>query len=661
MKSATAILALLQLQPGQRAFRDKDWPSAQRLFAEAIRLEPANPAAHKWLGMTFAAQEKYLDAELPFRRSCELAPADPDTCYYWGRTLFTLSRFEAALAAFDKSKPAPRVILGQALAHEGLDHFRDAERLYKQAIASGYEQARADYERFRRKQSVSAGTAVTAVRFDPKALPFTVRNGARGAKRLIETMLSGVAVIDFDNDGWEDIFISTGEGSNGLLRNNRDGTFTDVAEKAGVRGPGWSMGAAAADYDNDGFTDLYVTGVRETRLYRNQRDGTFSAVPFPQSRKWSVSAIWFDYDNDRLLDLFEVRYVEYDEAKETYCGTPQHRQYCHPKLYAPLANALYRNLGGGRFEDVSGRSGIARHEGKGMGAALGDFDNDGWLDLFVANDTVPNLLLHQSAPGRFENIALSAGVAYNESGTAISSMGAELRDIDNDGHEDLWITALSNETFPLFRNQGSGFFRDITLESGLGKASLPWTGWSNAIADFNNDGWKDLFTANGHVMDNAEATSGRQSRQPNQLYLNRQKSFEAVTLAGEAFHRGLAWGDFDRDGRLDLVVTRLNESAQVLWNRTAPAGNWIAFDLEGTKSNRDGIGAMIEVRAGSAKQWNRRTAASGYGATSSRLVHFGLGSAPAVDGVTVRWPSGAVQTLGRQPVNRIVKVVEPAR
>jgi hypothetical protein len=418
------------------------------------------------------------------------------------------------------------------------------------------------------------------------------------------------------------------------------------------------MGAAAADFDNDGHTDLFVTGVGASRLYRNQGNGTFAEVPFPQSKLWSVAAVWFDYDNDRLLDLFEVRYVRYDESKETYCGTPEIRQYCHPKLYDPLANALYRNRGEGRFEDISEQSGISRLKGKGMGATLGDVDGDGRLELFVANDTVPNFLLRQTSPGKFEDEALTAGVAYGESGAAISSMGAELRDVDNDGREDLWITALSNEMFPLFRNRG-GSFQDITLESGIGKGSLPHTGWSNVIADLNNDGWKDLFTANGHVMDNAELTSGRKSRQPNQLYLNRHRSFETITLPGEAFHRGLAQGDFDRDGRLDLVVTRLNEPAIVLWNRSPRRGHWIAFDLRGTRSNRDGIGAMVMIRTARGKQWNRRTAASGYGATSSRLVHFGLGEADRVDEVEIRWPSGAVQRIGPATADRVIAIREP--
>jgi tetratricopeptide (TPR) repeat protein len=651
-----AMLLLFQLEPGQRSFRLKEWAAAERQFAEAVRKEPANAGAHKWLGMTYAAQEKYLQAEPSFRRACELK--DSDACYYLGRTLYSLSHFDQALDAFGKVKPATgRVLLGQALAHEALNHEDDAERLFKSAIAAGEQQAPLDYERFRKKKAVTS-EPVTAVAFERQTLPFTVRNGGRGQKRLKETMIAGLAVFDYNGDGWDDIFISNGEGPNGLLRNNRDGSFTDVAHEARVAGPGWSMGVAAADYDNDGHADLFVTGVRSSKLYRNRGDGTFEDIPFPPSGLWSVAAVWVDYDNDGKLDLFEVRYVAYDEAKEIYCGTSKLRQYCHPRHYEPLANALYRNLGGGKFADVSAETGIARYRGKGMGAALGDADGDGRLDLFVANDTVPNFLLHQTPDRQYEDIAAKAGVAYGENGQALSSMGAEFRDFDNDGREDLFVTALSNEAFPLWLNASGGLFRDITLESGVGKSSLPWTGWSNSVVDLNNDGWKDFFTANGHVMDNAELTSGRQSRQPNQVYLNRRRSFQAVELPGSAMHRGAAWGDFDRDGRIDIVVTRLNERAMILWNRTQESAHWIAFDLSGTRSNRDGIGAMVEIQTAGGRQWNRRTAASGYGCSPSKLVHFGLGKATHVNSAIIRWPSGLVQTIENLVGGRVVKVTE---
>jgi hypothetical protein len=662
---AIALLAAAQgfttlLQDGQHAFRVRDWVKAERAFAAAVRLQPSSALAQKWLGMTYAAEEKYILAEPPFHTACELDPKEPDVCYYWARTLFTLSRFEPALRAYEKdAKPwRGKTLLGMALALEALHRDAEAEKFYRDAIRAGDKNAPVDYEKFRRKQAAPPEPSPEII-FASTDLPATVRNGATGRKRLIETMIAGVAVLDFDGDGWPDIYICNGAGSpNALLRNNHDGTFTNVAKKAGVEARGYSMGVAAADFDNDGWVDLFVTGVHANHLFRNRHDGTFEELPFPQDGKWAVAAAWFDCDNDGLLDLFVVRYVEWDESKETYCGTSTYRQYCSPKEYRPLANALYRNMGGGKFRDVSVSSGIAAHLGKGMGVAIGDYDHDGRLDIFVANDTMPNSLLRNRGDGTFEEVALKAGVAFNENGTAVSSMGAEFRDYDNDGHEDLFITALTNETFALFHNTANGAFEDVTMPSGIAKASLPWTGWSNVVADFNNDGWKDLFVANGHVMDNAELSSGRESRQPNLLLTNGRRSFSGRTLPGAAFHRGLAWGDFDRDGRVDLVVTRLNEPAQVLWNRTEGAGNWIAFDLEGTKSNRDAIGAWVEVDSTEGKQWDRVAGWSGYGCSSSRRLHFGLGRATRATRVRVQWPAGSVTELRDVPAGQEVKVRE---
>ena len=505
-----------------------------------------------------------------------------------------------------------------------------------------------------------------------------VKNGATGEHHLIETMIAGVAVFDFDNDGWPDIFVANGASmpklekdnagySNRLFRNNHDGTFTDVTVKAGLAGSGFSMGVAAGDFDNDGNIDLFVTGVRANTLYRNRGDGTFQdvtkAAGLQSDGKWSVAAGWFDFDNDGLLDLFVVRYVDWDPAQEPFCGAaadplfhrPGYRQYCNPALYRPLANALYRNLGGGRFRDVSAETGIADYAGKGMGVAFGDFDGDGRLDIFVANDTLPNFLFHNEG-GRFRDIALEAGVAYCEDGKAVSSMGVDFRDFDNDGREDLFITALSDESFPLFRG-GADHFTDAT--DAIGLSATPFTGWSTGMFDFNNDGWKDLFVAAGHVMDNAEMSSSRRSRQPDLIFLNRiGRKFDLQTLPGEALHRGAAFGDFDRDGRIDAVVTRLNEPPLVLRNVTQ-GGNWLEFALLGRKSNREGIGAMIHITANAGQQWNRVTTSTGYGGSSDRIVHFGLGAATLVSNVEIRWPSGVIQNLSAVAANQILTVQEP--
>jgi len=335
------------------------------------------------------------------------------------------------------------------------------------------------------------------------------------------------------------------------------------------------------------------------------------------------------------------------------------RQYCNPKLYQPLANALYHNEGNGRLRDVSRESGIEAHPGKGMGVAFGDMDGDGKLDIFVANDTMPNFLFHNRGDGTFEEVALQAGVAYAADGVALSSMGVDFRDYDNDGRDDLFITALSNETFPLFRNRG-GRFADVTYPSGIGKTSYPWSGWSCGMFDFNNDGHRDLFTANGHVMDNEELTSSRKSRQPNAVWINRgDGTFRIQLLPGEALHRGAAFGDFDRDGRIDAVVTRLNDRPVVLRNMTEGAGHWIELRLQGRRSNRDGIGARVRVVTKSGEQWNRVSTSVGYGGSSDRLVHFGFGSDPRVDLLEVEWPSGARQTLRKVAPDRFYELKEP--
>jgi enediyne biosynthesis protein E4 len=539
----------------------------------------------------------------------------------------------------------------------------------------------------------NAGAAPDPVTFEDVAarsgVNFVLRNSAAGRKHLLETMIGGVAVLDYNNDGKLDLYFVNGARlpemnkrdasyHNRLYRNNGQGSFTDLTAQAGVSGEGYEMGAAAADYDNDGFADLFLSGVSRNILYRNRGDGTFEDVTSRagmqdgksgQTKLWSVAAGWFDYDNDGFLDLFVVRYVKWDPEREPACGetAARLRTYCHPRYYAGLPNSLYRNNRDGTFSDVSVSSGIASFIGKGMSVAFADYDVDGDQDIFVTNDTIPNFLFRNEGGGRFSQVALQAGVAFNEDGRALSSMGVDFRDYDNDGRDDLFVTALANETFPLFRNLGRGLFDEVTFPARVGRATVAVSGWSNGVFDFNNDGYKDLFMANGDVQDNTELYSSRQSRQPNSILINQQDGTFAdfSRQAGPQFqavgmHRGAAFGDFDGDGRVDVAVTRLNEHAE-LFRNTSPASNhWLALRLVGSRSNRDGIGARVRVVSASRHaQWNHVATAVGYSSSSAAAVHFGLGKDALVKVVEITWPSGVLQRIENVAVDRYLVVREP--
>jgi hypothetical protein len=515
---------------------------------------------------------------------------------------------------------------------------------------------------------------------------FVLRDSATPQKRQIEPMVSGVAILDYNNDGKPDIYFVNGARQplldkpdpsfdNRLFRNNGDGTFTDVTVTAGVRGEGFATGVAAADFDNDGWEDLFIAGVNRNILYRNRGNGRFEDVtlhaglgsPAGGQKPWSVSAGWLDYDNDGLLDLFVVNYCAWDPAKEHACTIGSARTYCHPKYYEGLPNSLYHNNGNGTFTDVSAVSGIAAHIGKGMGLSFLDFDQDGRLDVFVANDTTPNFLFRNAGGGKFEEVALQAGVALNDDGRAVSSMGVDARDLDNDGREDLFVTANEGETFPVFRNLGRGLFSDVTYASGVGRQTRSRTGWSAGAFDFNNDGTKDLFAACGSIDNNVEEFSRRTSRQPNLVLANLGEGrFEDVSRqAGRDFQalarsRGAAFADLDGDGRVDVVVSRIGEPAAILRNTSTTPNHYLAIRLHGRRSNRDGLGAVIKVTGSSGRpQWNRATTAAGYGSSSDRTVYFGLGSDAAAASMEVVWPSGARQILRNVTGDRYLDLDEP--
>ena len=529
------------------------------------------------------------------------------------------------------------------------------------------------------KPPALAGQPVVAFRNVAAAsgLDFVLENHPTPRKHLIETMPGGVAVFDYNGDGLADIYFTNGAAVpslvkespkywNRLYRNEGGMKFKDVTAETRTAGEGYSIGAAAADYDNDGGVDLFVAGVRRNLLYRNQGDGTFQEVARHAgigSERWSVGGAWLDYDNDGLLDLFVVNYVEWTPEFDEYCGSrPANvRAYCHPRLFEGSANTLYRNRGNGTFEDVSGPTGIAAHVGKGMGVAVADYDLDGFADIFVTNDKQANFLFHNLAGAKFEEVALLAGGALRESGLPVSGMGADFRDYDNDGLPDILFTALSGETFPLFQNQGNGLFREASLASRMGPLSRKLSGWSVGLFDFNNDGWKDIFTTNAHVSDVIEFFEASKYKLPNSVFLNqgdgsfRDSSAEAgLAGAAPAAHRGGAFADFNNDGRIDVVATSLGGPAELWQNISAAENTSLTLKLLGTKSNRDGIGARVRIGT----QHNHITSAVGYASSSHGSVHFGTAKADRIGEVEIIWPSGVKQTLNNVETNRILEVRE---
>jgi hypothetical protein len=538
--------------------------------------------------------------------------------------------------------------------------------------------------------SMKGGSGEPRIKFEDvtaeSGIHFVVDNSETEQRFQVEPMIAGVGLLDFNNDGLLDIFFCNGADiwtlekneekySNRLYMNQGDFKFSDVTATARIRGQGYSMGAAAGDYDNDGWTDLYVTGVNRNILYRNLGNGRFENVTNRagvtgsvegRGKLWSVGAGWFDFDNDGDLDLFVVNYCVWSRERDSRCGAdkPGYRTYCHPKMYEPLPNLLYRNEGDGTFTDVSMKSGVGDHLGKGMGLAFADFDSDGYLDAFVSNDAWRNFLFRNLGTGRFEEIGMEAGVAYTDSARPVSGMGADAGDYDGDTLPDIFMTALSNETFPIFRNLGNRLFRDDRFQSGLGVDTLPWSGWSLGLVDLDNDSDLDLFTAGGHVQTNEELYTNRPSLQTNRVFENLGNGrFEDVTvecegLTATGLHRGAAFGDLDNDGLLDVVVTRLNAPAEVLRNTTESAGDYLLLQLEGKRSNRSGLGSEVRVKLDSGQELVRmaRTAV-GYGGSSDPRVHVGLGSS-ALRSVNIVWPGGKTQTAEGVRANTLVRVKE---
>lgn len=506
-----------------------------------------------------------------------------------------------------------------------------------------------------------------------------VHNNAQSADRqLPETVGAGCAFLDYDNDGWMDVyFVNSGPSDfftpttplkNALYRNNGNGTFTDVTDKAGVAAGRFGMGVAAADFDADGFVDLYITNYGPNILYRNNGDGTFTDVTDKAgvaSSGWSTCATWFDFDNDGKLDLFVSSFVYYDKSQNPLCtdATLQRRYYCVPRLFKPTPSRLYRNNGNGTFADVSHESGIAAHPGKSFGAVATDINNDGLMDLFVANDTMPNFLFLNKGGGKFEEIGLAAGVAYGEAGRPRSGMGVDAADYDGDGWQDLFVANIDHEFFSLYHNDKELIFTDQPGE--IAPSTQLLSGWGLKFFDYDNDGDPDLLLVNGHPDDMIESRIPRvKYREPLLLFENTGRAFKDVSAAsgpvfGKMFSgRGMAVGDFDNDGDLDVLASNNGEPPLLLRNQGGNKNNWVGLDLVAKKSNSAAVGAVITWQAGTVKRTRLRTGGGSYLSSHDPREILGVGAATKIDSIQIRWPSGATDKFTNVPVNKYIKVVE---
>ena len=513
-----------------------------------------------------------------------------------------------------------------------------------------------------------------------KGIDFLLQNSPTPRKFLIETMPGGIALLDYNNDGLLDIFMVNGgritEGLhvpenfernnsrywNRLYRQNRDGSFTDVTEAAGLANAGngnYGMGVAIGDYDNDGYPDIFVTSYGKNILYHNNGDGTFTDVTAKAGLAgggWSVSAGFFDFDNDGKLDLFVTRYMEWDADHNKICGGEWHT-YCPPNVFPATTCLLYRNRGDGTFEDVSERSGIAAKKGRALGVAFADYDGDGFTDIFVSNDGMQQYLYHNNGNGTFTECALESGVALTIDGKGLSGMGTVFQDYDNDGRPDVFVTVLPRELYGVYHNDGGGAFTYQSLETGLGAITSGSSGWGVGLEDFDNDGWKDLFVAQSHVLDNVQQidASLRYKELP-LLAMNHNGHFERAESGAPTplAARGAAFGDINNDGRIDVVISTLGGPPVLLLNRCDSANHWLSIALRGTRSNRDGYGARVSVNG----QTRFATSAGSYLCSSDKRLHFGLGSAQKVT-VEILWPSGVKQLMTDVHADQFLELREP--
>ncbi len=507
-------------------------------------------------------------------------------------------------------------------------------------------------------------------------------NAASFEKYLVETMGSGCAFLDYDQDGLLDILLINGGETprykskkpilNALYHNDGNGHFTDVTAKAGLgHNRGYGMGVAVGDFNNDGFPDVYITGYPSSTLYRNNGDGTFTDITVKAGVEnlgnWGTSAAWVDFDNDGYLDLVVCNYIDYSYDRDTYCGEkgPGYRMYCHPKLFGGVYPVLYRNQHDGTFRDVTAQAGLQAYKAKGLAIVAADFDDDGWMDLFIANDTIRNLMYRNKGNGTFEDVTLASGTGYSADGVAEAGMGTDAADYDHGGLMDIFVSHLDFELNRLYQNKGDFSFLDATMASGLDRSSVLNSAFGARFVDFDNDGWKDLLIINGHVLDNVSLyRKDVQYAEKKILYRNVEGRFSNVSdqagppFARPAVGRGLALGDYDNDGHVDFLVSNNGESPELIRNQSQDGNNWLGVRLIGVASNRDGIGARLKVVAGALTQYDQAKGGMSYLSASDPRIYFGLGAEKQVDRLVVDWPSGKIDTISNLKVNRIVTLKE---